>query len=79
MRIDSATSPPVAKAVLRTAATAFEAMMLKQLLQSALPAPDGIAGDWQSIALDVFARDLATAQPFGLARLMESNQPETGK
>lgn len=77
MRIAPAVSPPAAsaqKAELRAAATAFEAMMLKQLLQSALPAPGGRAGDWQAMALDGFARDLAGAQPFGLARLLERNQ-----
>jgi hypothetical protein len=78
MRIAPTASPPIApsgqKAELRAAATAFEAMMLKQLLQSALPAPEGSSGDWQAMALDGFARDLATAQPFGLARLLERKQ-----
>ncbi len=78
MRIASAPPPTaeadVSKAQLRAAATAFEAMMLKQLLQSAMPQPSGSAGDWQSMALDGFARDLAAHQPFGLARLLEKSK-----
>lgn len=65
---------PASKAELRAAATAFEAMMLKQLLQSAMPRPEGATGDWQSMALDGFARDLAAHQPFGLARLLETSK-----
>lgn len=60
------------KAELRTAAMAFEAMMLGQLLKSAMPAPAGSSGDWHSIALDGFARELSASQPFGLARLLET-------
>lgn len=63
---------PAEKAELRSAATAFEAMMLKQFLQSALPPPDGASADWHSMALDGLARDLAAHQPFGLARLLET-------
>ena len=62
------------KAELRAAATAFEAMMLKQLLQAAMPKAEGQAADWQSMALDGFARDLATQQPIGLARLLETSK-----
>lgn len=62
------------KAELRAAAAAFEAMMLKQLLQSAMPKAEGQASEWQSMALDGFARDLASQQPFGLARLLETSK-----
>lgn len=48
--------------------------MLKQLLQAAMPKAEGQAADWQSMALDGFARDLATQQPFGLARLLETSK-----
>ena len=47
------------------AAQAFEAMMLRQLLQPIVPS-DG-AG---SLALDALAGKLAATAPFGLARLM---------
>ena len=47
------------------AAQAFEAMMLRQLLQPIVPS-DG-AG---SLALDALAGKLAATAPFGLARLI---------
>lgn len=65
---------PAAKAELQAATTAFEAMMLKHFLQSALPPPDGASGDWHAMALDGLAQDLAAHQPFGLARLLETNE-----
>ena len=74
MRIDGIKAAPQAepnKAQLYAAGAAFEAMMLKQILQMALPSPGDSAGDWQGLALDSFARDLAAAHPFGVARLLE--------
>lgn len=76
MRISAPVPAPAEAAVpkneLRAAAAAFEATMLKQLLQSAMPAPDGAVGDWRGLALDGFARDFAASHPFGLARLLET-------
>ena len=75
MRIADPISRPVEAGVseteLRDAAMAFEAMMLGQLLKSAMPSPEGGAGDWHGLALDGFARELAASHPFGLARLLE--------
>lgn len=62
------------KAELRNAAMAFEAMMLGQLLKSALPAPEGSSGDWHGLAINGFARELAASHPFGLARLLETQK-----
>lgn len=72
-------SPPLAAAGPAPAQTArtpdagrsFEALMLKQVLQSALPAPEGAAAQWHGLAIDGVATQLASAIPLGLARLLE--------
>ena len=78
MRISQPLSPPpqptASKAELRSAAMAFEAMMLGQLLKSAMPSPAGSAGDWHGLALDGFAKELAASHPFWLARLLETQK-----
>ena len=48
------------------AAQAFEALMLRQLLQPMLPQ----AGAAAPLAIDALAGQLATASPFGLAALI---------
>lgn len=51
---------------LKKAGQAFEALMLRQLLQPVLPQTEGAA----PLALDALANQLATQSPFGFARLM---------
>lgn len=53
---------------LRDAGTAFEALMLQQMLGSLLPeaAADG------GLAVLALARQLAATSPFGVARLLEA-------
>jgi hypothetical protein len=52
----------------KAAGTAFEALILQQMLGAVLPEAAG-AG---SVALQALARELAEASPFGLARLLET-------
>ncbi|TPE59007.1 hypothetical protein FJQ54_14485 [Sandaracinobacter neustonicus] len=61
----SATPRPQPSAETKEAAKAFEAMMLRQLLQPVLP-NDGAA----PLALDTLAKQLAETAPFGFARLI---------
>jgi hypothetical protein len=58
------------RARLREAGAAFEAMMLQQILGSALP--EAAAGG--GLALQAIARTLAADSPFGIAALLEAKQ-----
>jgi hypothetical protein len=52
----------------KAAGTAFEALILQQMLGAVLPEAAGAGG----IALQALSRELAEASPFGLARLLET-------
>lgn len=58
------------KARLREAGTAFEALILQQMLGSILPEASAGGG----LAIQALARDLAEASPFGVARLLETRR-----
>lgn len=56
------------------AARQFEAMMLKQILTSAMPRMEGAGDSWMGLALEGVAEELANAMPFGLAQLLEKDK-----
>jgi hypothetical protein len=53
---------------LREAGTAFEALILQQMLGGVLPEANAQGG----LAIQALARQLADAGPFGVARLLET-------
>lgn len=59
---------PAEQARLREAGTAFEALILQQMLAGIMPAGTPAA----DLATQALARDLAEASPFGIARLLET-------
>lgn len=61
---------PAEQAQLHATGTAFEALILQQMLGGALPEAGAAGG----LALQALARDLAAASPFGVARLLESRR-----
>lgn len=68
---------PASPADARAAAEGFEALVFAQLLKSARAArlsdaPLGQGGDWQEIADQALARELARGAPLGLGRLIEA-------
>lgn len=74
MRIGAAISAPPAAAPaedaaqLRAAASAFETMMLKEILRTAVP---GTGDAREGLALEAVAGQLAPSISFGLAQLLE--------
>ncbi len=65
-----ASSPQFAPepAQLREAGTAFEALILQQMLGAVLPEANAAGG----LAVQALARQLAEASPFGVAHLLET-------
>jgi hypothetical protein len=59
---------------LTEAAAAFEALMLRQMLQAARPDRQGPEADALSLADEALARRLVAGSPFGVARLLESDR-----
>lgn len=67
---NAARAESAARDDLSAAGTAFEALLLKQLLTQALPAA-GAAGDWGEPALEALAGMIAARSPLGVARELE--------
>ena len=66
-----APAPATDSAQLHDTVNAFEAMMLKEVLQTAIP---GSGDARHGLALQAVAAELAPAISFGLAQLLESAQ-----
>ena len=66
----AAVGAPAEMSARAAAGTAFEALLLKQLLSQALPAA-GPAGDWGGPALEELAGMIAARSPLGVARELE--------
>jgi hypothetical protein len=64
----SRAQPAPETAQLREAGTAFEALILQQMLGGVLPEANAQGG----LAIQALARQLADAGPFGVARLLET-------
>jgi len=60
-------SAPAAEPIKKAGAD-FEAMLLQQMLRAIVPEAEALGG----LATEAFARALADASPFGVARLLES-------
>lgn len=70
MRTSTDTAPAVVgQDALGAAASQFEAMLLSQLLDDAMPASEGNA-EWRQMAHRAVAESLAGAGTFGIARLL---------